>query len=158
MAHADDEKKPPAAYSENALVSGLLSKANLAPPPAVAQALQRAKPALKVVAKVVNVVGPFYMKLGRFGLYAYNVLPFDLFQACLGLGLCFCGGSYVASIAAIEAFRMTGWESTKAALLDVGEEMKRVQIANDADNKKDDDGNGIADVDEMEPADLLQRK
>ena len=84
------------------------------------------------------------MKLFQLGVYTYDVLPIDLFNACLGLGLCFCGGPYAASIAAVEAFRMTGWEQTRAALIDVREEMKRCQLANEADNKKDDDGNGIA--------------
>jgi len=33
-----------------------------------------------------------------------------------------------------------------------------MQLANEADNKKDDDGNGVADVDEITPSELLQRK
>eukprot|EP00966_Prymnesium_polylepis_P031276 727226-Prymnesium_polylepis.1 len=155
---AADADKKDSSYSEATMVSKMLATANISTPPYVAQALQQAAPALKVAGKVVNFVGPFYMKLGRMGYAAYCVMPVDLFQASLGLGLCFCGGSYVASIAAIEAFRMTGWETTKAYVYDVADEMKRVQLANEADNKKDDDGNGVADVDEITPSELLQRK
>ncbi|KAL1527995.1 hypothetical protein AB1Y20_009366 [Prymnesium parvum] len=158
MAEAPPKSTKPPPYSESSLVSQLLGSTNLSAPPALARALQSAAPLLKVFGKIINVVGPFYMKLFDMALYVYRVLPFDLFQACLGLGLCFCGGSYVASIAAIEAFRMAGWETTKAALLDIAEEMRHVKKANDADNKKDDDGNGLADVDELQPAELLQRK
>lgn len=154
----DSKASSPPSYSEGSLVSKLLGSANISPPPAIAQALKTFAPAIRVLAKIINFVGPFYMKLFSLGMYTYRVLPIDLFQACLGLGLCFCGGSYVASIAAIEAFRMAGWESTKASLRDIGEEMERVKLANDADNKKDDDGNGISDVDELPASELFQRK
>lgn len=145
-------------YSESTMVNKLLSTATLSPPPALAQALEHLAPVFKVFGKVINVVGPIYMKLFDVGMYAYQTMPIDLFQACLGLGLCFCGGSYVASIAAIEAFRMTGWATTKQALLDIAEEMKRVKAANEADNKKDDDGNGVVDVQDLTASQLLQRK
>jgi len=154
MAEADTTKT----YSESTMVETMLKRANISPPPYVAQALRSAAPALKIVAKAINLVGPLYIRMGRMGYYAYTIMPVDLFQACIGLGLCFCGGSYCASIAAIEAFRMTGWEATRAALIDISDEAKRVQAANDVDNKKDDDGNGVADVEELPPAELLQRK
>ena len=35
---------------------------------------------------------------------------------------------------------MCGWEQTKAALMDVADEAKAIHTANEADNKKDDDG------------------
>lgn len=37
-------------------------------------------------------------------------------------------------------------------------EAKAIQAANEADDKKDEDGNGIADVKELTPKELLQRK
>lgn len=96
--------------------------AGLTTPPALAPYIDMAaKPAGKMLGFLINIVGPFYMKMGKFGYYLYQTLPVDLFKALTGLGLCFCGGAYCSSIAAVEAFRMCGWEQTKAALMDVAE-------------------------------------
>ena len=59
------------------------------------------------------------MKLFQLCYKAYTVLPVDLLAAFGGLGLSFFGGAYCASISAIEAFKMCGWDRTKAALQDI---------------------------------------
>jgi len=106
----------------------------------------------------INLVGPLYLKLWAIFLKAYETLPIELLEALMGLGMCFCGGAYCASIAAVEAFRMTGWDTTRRALRDVYEDAKPIVEAWKADDKKDDDGNGKADVLQLAPAELLQRK
>jgi len=143
---------------EDSIVSKMLTVGMTTPPVLAAYIDRYSKPALKVLGAIVNIVGPFYMKAGRLGHHLYKVLPVDLFSALTGLGLCFCGGAYCSSIAAVEAFRMCGWEQTKAALMDVAEEAKAIQAANEVDNKRDDDGNGVPDVDEISASELLQRK
>eukprot|EP00310_Coccolithus_braarudii_P020072 CAMPEP_0183345474 /NCGR_PEP_ID=MMETSP0164_2-20130417/10886_1 /TAXON_ID=221442 /ORGANISM="Coccolithus pelagicus ssp braarudi, Strain PLY182g" /LENGTH=323 /DNA_ID=CAMNT_0025516615 /DNA_START=15 /DNA_END=983 /DNA_ORIENTATION=- len=127
-------------------------------PPALAHYLKMGEPAIHVCLKIVDVVGPFYLQLFGIGYTIYSNLPFDLFEALLGGGLCFFGGAYCTSIAAVEAFRLCGWSTTRAALLDVFEEMKRVKVAHDADSKKDDDGDGVADIHQISTSELLQRK
>ena len=140
------------------LVARLVAS-GLTTPPALADYIERyGGPVISMLSYAAGIVGPFYMKLGRAGYSIYKKLPVDLFTALTGLGLCFCGGSYCASIAAIEAFRMCGWEQTKAALMDVADDFSAIAAANEVDNKKDDDGNGIADVDECTPQELLNRK
>lgn len=75
-----------------------------------------------VLIKVLNVVGPVYIRLFSL-IYAFlAALPYDLFQAAMGLGLCFFGGGYCASIAAAEAFYMTGWSTTRQQLQHIYEE------------------------------------
>ena len=67
----------------------------------------------------------------------YETLPIDIIKAAMGLGLCFFGGAYATSIAAFEAFTMTGWETTKGCLLDIRDQMVSVRAANAAADKKD---------------------
>ena len=72
--------------------------------------------------------------------------------------MCAAGGTYVASIAAIEAFRQFGWQKVYVELQYVYAQASLVSVANDKDDMVDDDGDGIADVDQIEAADLAQRK
>ena len=147
--------------SDASLARKILS-ASEAPPPRLAVAFNAlapiARPLIYVGGLVVDYVAPFYMRIFRFGLSIYNTLPTDLFAALTGLSLSFCGGPYCASVAAIEAFRMAGWEQTKAALLDVYADAKAVYEADAADSKRDMDGDGVADVHQLTPQQLLMRK
>eukprot|EP00958_Prasinococcus_capsulatus_P005861 scaffold565_cov358-Prasinococcus_capsulatus_cf.AAC.8 len=43
-------------------------------------------------------------------------VPWDLASLAVGLLLLLYGGSYANLVAAVEAFRMTGWDQTRAAL------------------------------------------
>ena len=83
-------------------------------------------------------------------------MPWDLVQALVGLGLCF-GGKYCASIAAAEAFYLTGW-ATRGALGQIYTEIVLVVDANEKDDKKDDDGDGVADVKQLGAQALVLRK
>ena len=68
---------------------------------------------------VFNLIAPLYIKAGWYLYVFLDSLPYDLFYAVLGLGLCFFGGHYLASIAAVEAFAITGWPATKQNLTEV---------------------------------------
>lgn len=63
-----------------------------------------------------------------------------------------------ASIAAIEAFRQLGWQTVYTNLEILYAQTQLVIAASEEDDKVDDDGDGIADVDQIEAADLAQRK
>ena len=106
---------------------------------------------------VFNLVAPLYIKAGWYLYVFLDSLPYDLFYAILGLGLCFFGGHYLASIAAVEAFAMTGWPATKQNLIDVYSSYKKVEAANKKDDAEDEDNNGIADVKEMPSNELVAR-
>ena len=81
-------------------------------------------PLFRAIIHFIGVVGPLYAQVA---ILLYNVgrlLPWNLLQAVLGFGICFFGGGYCASIAAVEAFTLTGWVTTRAALMDVYEEVQ----------------------------------
>jgi hypothetical protein len=76
----------------------------------------------------------------------------------VGVALCFFGGTYVASLAAVEAFRQMGWRQSFEDASYVFEQMVLVKDASEKDDKVDADGDGVADVDALTPTDLAQRK
>jgi hypothetical protein len=90
---------------------------------------------------IIDYCGPFYIKLFQLGYRAYHELPKDVLSALLGLGLSFCGGAYCASIAAIEAVRMSGWDRTQAALEQIytdARAMYEAYVADDSMSSDDD--------------------
>ena len=143
---------------ENDRVLALISRASASAPPALAIYLKQAAPAITLMWKFINLVAPLYAVMWAVCLRVYETLPVELLEALMGLGMCFAGGAYCTSIAAIEAFRLTGWHTTRRALQDVYAEAKNIQAAHAADDKKDDDHDGKPDVLALAPDELLQRK
>lgn len=115
-----------------------------------------AKPAIVVVVKVVMFVAPYYKFALTWLWRLYHVLPLNVLNMVFGAGLCFFGGTYVASIAAIEAFRQMGWGRVKEEISVVWAQAKIVGEANDADDVADLDNDGVADVDQLDPKELMQ--
>jgi len=64
----------------------------------------------------------------------------------------------VASLAALSAFQQFGWNKVQVELQVVWEQLKLVQQANEEDNMLDEDGDGVADVDQIAANELAQRK
>ena len=143
---------------ENDRVLALISRASASAPPALAIYLKQAAPAITLMWKFINLVAPLYALMWAVCVRVYETLPVELLEALMGLGMCFAGGAYCTSIAAIEAFRLTGWHTTRRALQDVYAEAKNIQAAHAADDKKDDDHDGKPDVLALAPDELLQRK
>lgn len=84
--------------------------------------------------------------------------PELLLPSVVGLVLCFFGGSYFTLIAAVEAYRMVGYERTLKCLQSLHEDFTAFAQASEEDDLKDQDGNGIADVREISGDQLLTRK
>jgi hypothetical protein len=120
--------------------------------------LKQAAPIISLLWQFINMVAPLYVNMWALCLRAYETLPLELLEALMGFGMCFAGGAYCTSIAAVEAFRITGWDTTRRALRDVYAEAKNIHAAHQTDEKKDEDGDGKADVLALAPAELLQRK
>jgi hypothetical protein len=55
--------------------------------------------------------------------------PELLAPAFMGLVMCFFGGSYMTLIAAVEAYRQTGWESTYNCVMDLYHDFQKVRAA-----------------------------
>jgi len=98
--------------------------------------VQQAAPALAYAGELISKVGPYYVRAAALGATVYETLPLDIVQALLGLALCFFGGAYYASIAAVEAFMMVGWATTRAALEDIYEDLLLIHEASERDDKQ----------------------
>lgn len=84
--------------------------------------------------------------------------PEEWVPAIFGLFMCFFGGFYFTTFAAIEAYRVCGWETTVEGLWIIKEDLKKVLEANTEDDDLDEDGNGIPDVEEIDAQALIMRK
>ena len=124
-------------------------------PPAVAPHL---KPTVKMVVKVCAASSGWFMFIFRWVNRIYTILPINVTKIMFGAALCYFGGTFTTSIAAMEAFRTMGYEQASRDVGIVIEQIKPVLAANDADDEEDLDGDGIADVDQITPPQLLQRK
>eukprot|EP00298_Acanthocystis_sp_HF-20_P011523 c19437_g2_i1.p1 GENE.c19437_g2_i1~~c19437_g2_i1.p1 ORF type:complete len:351 (-),score=129.09 c19437_g2_i1:103-1155(-) len=88
----------------------------------------------------------------------YKSLPEEIILSILGLLLCFFGGTFSALIAAVEAFRLTGWETTRDCALSLYDDYKNVKEAHLKDEQKDEDNDGVEDTKLLSPSELLARK
>ena len=88
----------------------------------------------------------------------HNSAPGHTLEMVFGACLCVFGGPFVASLAAIEAFRQIGGRRLLDDLARVRETLDEVSRASMADDLKDDTGDGIADVDMLPPEELARRK
>ena len=88
----------------------------------------------------------------------YRVAPKNLIKVAFGFCLCFFGGAFWASLAAIEAARQLGGARMWNELLVLGQELDRVKEANSADDRVDADRDGVADVDTLGASELVKRK
>ncbi|CAN0366922.1 unnamed protein product, partial [Scytosiphon promiscuus] len=73
-----------------------------------------------------------------------------------GLVMCFFGGFFHVTIAAVEAFNMTGGEKVWLCIHDLKEDIKILHHASKEDDMRDDDNDGIPDVKQAQK--LLTRK
>ena len=81
-----------------------------------ASCLRAATPVVSLFVWLLVKVAPLYRWLFYKARWFYSWAPKNLLQMCFGLGLAFFGGTYVAAIAAVEAFRLMGWQRTWADL------------------------------------------
>jgi len=137
------------------IISAVGSKVN----PELAGCLTKARPAITAVIRVIMMAWPLYRKAYSFLYFqVYKRIPANVLPMVFGVCLCFFGGTYVASIAAIEAFRQLGWQKVHADLVIIADQAKLVNEASKEDDLVDDDNDGVADVDQMAAAELAQHK
>lgn len=124
--------------------------------------LEKATPFVVIAAdtfeKLLPILIAYYVKLK----YFYATLdPYHLeflAPAVMGLVMCFFGGSYMTLIAAVEAYRQSGWESTKKCIDDLMSDFQKVAHASAKDDAVDHDNDGVADVKQISPSELATRK
>lgn len=107
--------------------------------------------------RMIMFVMPFYWKLLSACYAVYSVLPIHVLQMIFGFALCFFGGTYVTSIAAIEAFRTLGGMKLWDSLTLVYDEMTKVKEVIRKDSVEDKDQDGTADIEALTSTQLAQR-
>lgn len=105
---------------------------------------------------------PYFNKVREIARVAYAKLkpyhPDEWIPIIVGLTLCFFGGCFATTIAAVEAFRAGGYYMAKEHLTAIYDDQKKVVDAWMKDDKKDDNHDGIADVLEMSEDELARHK
>ena len=84
--------------------------------------------------------------------------PELLFPSLVGFIMCFFGGSFLTLIAAVEAFRMCGYETVMDSVKILYQDFMKVSKEMQKDDKKDDNNDGIADVNQISHQELIVRK
>ena len=90
----------------------------------VAGCLRMAAPAISGLMRVAVLVAPFYMAMYKRLYQLYKLLPKHAASMVFGGALCFFGGTFAASIAAVEAARTMGLQRVYADLHVVLEQVR----------------------------------
>lgn len=139
-------------------VAKLVGAGAASAPPFLAKYLEMAAPAIGAATVYVQLALPHIIKALTACRDFYKALPGDLLTAAIGLLFCFFGGLYPTLFAAVQAARLCGWEATQKAIMDIFDEAQTIMEENRKDDEKDDDGDGIKDVNQLEAKELLLRK
>lgn len=126
--------------------------------PAVGTCLRVSSPVVAVVVRAAVFVGPVVVSAYAFLFRLYEAAPKNVLKMLFGVALCFFGGTFVASLAAVAAFQEMGWQQTYADLVHVYTEAKVILEASSKDDVEDLDRDGVSDVEQLTPVQLTQRK
>ena len=117
-----------------------------------------AVPYINMAVDAIEIVAPVVVRAWQIVRSVYNALPVTIIEALGGLAMCFFGGMYPLTIAAMQTFQVSGGDVALKCLEDIWEELVAVYEANQSDNHRDDDGDGISDVKQVGNKELLSRK
>lgn len=128
--------------------------------------IQKQLPMLMKITFVIENIVEQVMAIVRVAMILYNKAyhrfeqynPEAVIQMFTGFMLIFFGGFFVVTVAMIEAFKQGGSDVMFENLAVLQHQIKAVQAANEADDKVDDDGDGIPDVKQITKDQLAQRK
>jgi len=105
---------------------------------------------MRYLAKPLMIIAIGYFKLMKLVYKVYKLLPMNGIQMVFGGALCFFGGTYFATIAAIEGFRQFGGQALYDELAICWDEGTRASEALAVDAEIDADKDGIKDVNQMD--------
>lgn len=124
----------------------------------LAACIRATSPAATCIMQALLFILPLYTFIYRFCYRLYLQAPKNVLKMVFGAALCFFGGTFTASIAAIEAVRQMGGAQVYESLTFVMNEARAIKSASVADDSTDDDADGIADVDQIPTPELAKRK
>jgi len=142
-----------AGQSQTDLVNRLVADYSLQPPPRCLQCLEASGWLLQVAAMILRVMAPFVISFCQVMYQIYRLIPKEELKVLYGLALCFFGGGFCASIAAVECFRRTGGDKLLLCLQDLG---TNIQVANQA-SLEDDKALGV-DISSYTPQEWYRHK
>jgi len=124
--------------------------------------LQQLGPVFIRIGAFFNIVFPYLVIGWTFAMRTWVALqpyhPEEFLPLLFGLIMVFFGGYYFTLFAAIEAYRMCGYEQTKECLVQLYHSYLIVLKENEKDNLVDDNNDGIADVEQIDKKELFTRK
>jgi hypothetical protein len=151
-----------ATAKENARIEKLLTafaeKGEKAAPTWMQPVLKAVPGVIMKILALLHKLAPLFKKLKEAHAWSEKNLPLDLVVGLWGLTLCFFGGTFPLVIAAYEAFKISGWDTSRAALNDLYGQLEDYRRASAIDDTRDDDGDGISDVDQISTTELVTRK
>ncbi len=124
----------------------------------VGELMKKFKPIIDITSDIINKVAPYFIITWTYILQIYNIIPEDILMAILGLCLAFFGGVYVLTIAAAETFILTGWEGFNQSFSWLKQNFDLLWEKSREDDKKDENGDGIADILQISARELFSRK
>ena len=124
--------------------------------------LDKATPALIAIGNVLAMLEPYVVAMWVYLQHVWEKLqpyhPEEMFPALAGFVLVFFGGNFFTLCAAVEAYRLVGFDSTRVALGKLYDSYKVARAASAKDDELDEDGDGVADVKQIDSKDLVVRK
>lgn len=138
---------------KRAQISGVIIELSSRAPIQVAPHVKTAAPYLAYVVVLVMLAMPYVVQACSKAKQVLTTLPDKAIYAILGFAVCFFGGVFPATIAAVEAWQLCGGEEAQKCVKQLYEEAKKVQAANAEDEKK-----GEVEKKAVEPTELLLRK
>jgi len=128
-------------------------------PEGVKNAMHALAPVADAIHKGFVIAYPYMVAAYTKGKAVYDQMPEYSVVMIYGLVVAFCGAHFAALVAVVEAFKQTGaFKKIGACLVDLYESFKKLQAENAKDNSKDEDGDGVSDVDELSSGELFLRK
>mmetsp|Transcript_5703 Transcript_5703/g.7593 ORF Transcript_5703/g.7593 Transcript_5703/m.7593 type:complete len:371 (-) Transcript_5703:548-1660(-) len=120
--------------------------------------LEKATPILAAIASFLDIAVPVIVQYVTLIVTKFNELPEEISYGILGLFFCFFGGVYPVLILAVETFTMCGFEDAKKAIVQLYRQFSSLHGKVMADDNKDEDGDGVKDVDEISGSENFMRK
>jgi len=128
-------------------------------PPSLAKYGQTIEQAADKLFTLIAIGLPFIVQAYSKGYALYSKLPLHTPEMIYGGAVMLFGGHFAATMAVAEAFKQSGAGAKLwACILDLYEAFNKVKEASDEDDTVDDNNDGIPDVDQITPAQLLMRK
>jgi len=147
------------APAEESRVGRFLRGASEHMPEGVKNAMHALAPVADAIHKAFVVAWPYIVAGYLKGKAIYDKMPQYSVVMIYGLVVAFCGAHFAALIAVVEAFKQTGaFKKIGACLVDLYESFKKLHAENAKDDAKDEDGDGVSDVDELSNGELFLRK